>query len=280
MSDLPPGTAPVEPAAPSGDTGNGFLVGVDPSQGQQNVDWQGANAPTGSPQAAPPPAPPQPQQQQRVYTEEDLNRVRQEEKSKLYGRIDEMGEQLKALTKEREEREAQEKAAREAAEAEAKRQEEEALDARQLAERVRQETNERLAQIEQERAQERAVFEKEREFARLQDYQRERISQESEHIMPELRDLIGGSSEAEIDAAIEVAKQKTQAIMAQVTGRQQQVRQEMQGVSPTAPPVGPMEQQTTIETLSPQDIATMDMETYKQHRGSLLAATSRAYGGR
>jgi hypothetical protein len=74
-------------------------------------------------------------------------------------------------------------------------------------------------------------------------------------------------------------KQRTAAIMGQLEQSVTQQRQGMRGAAPTAPPVGPMEQLESYESLTPEDISSMDMETYKKHRGSLLNATGRQYRG-
>jgi hypothetical protein len=267
--------ATVESNQGQGDTGNGFLVGTEAPQPRRQVDWDGANAPTTGQQVQFA----EPQQQTPVYyTEEDINRARQEEKNKLYARVNDMDAELKLVRKEREEREAAEKAAIEAAAAEAKKQE--ALTARQLVEKVREETATQLAQIQKDRDTERAIFDKEREFTRLQEYQRNRLNEETNNIMPQLYDFVSGSTEAEIEASIERAKAKTAEIVGQVQQVAVQSRQEQIGVSPTAaPPVGPMESQMNYQSVSQQDVATMDMETYKQNRTALLAAARNSYNG-
>ena len=68
------------------------------------------------------------------YTEEDLKRVREQEKSKLYPQIDSLKEELSLLKKEREERLAEVERQRAEAEAEAKRKAESEMDVRQLLE--------------------------------------------------------------------------------------------------------------------------------------------------
>jgi protease II len=270
----------VESTQGSGDAGSGFFVGTEPAQPRRQVDWDGANSPTAKQQVQLVEQH-QPQAGVTYYTEEDLNKARQEEKNKLYARVNDMDVELKLVRKEREEREAAEKAAVEAAAAEARKQEEEALSAKQLVEKVREETAAQIAQLQAERNTERAVFDKEREFVRISEYQRSRLNEESNNIMPQLLDFVSGSTEAEIEASIERAKAKTAEIVGQVQQVAVQSRQEQIGVSPTAaPPVGPMENQLNTQSLTSADIAGMDMETYKQHRAALLPATRNAYQGR
>jgi DNA repair exonuclease SbcCD ATPase subunit len=273
------------PAAPplgsDGDTGNGFLVGTESPQPRNAADWNEALNDTmaGSHQQSPPVQlidNEQSQQQQqpngRIFTEDDVERIRREEKDKLYGRVENLSQQLETLQKEREEAERlrQEELQREQ---ERLRQEEEsAMDLRELLTKKETEWQERFSRIEQEREQDRALLETERRFQQLEQYRQDRLSQEAEYIMPELRDLVSGSSEDEIEAAISAMKDKTAGIMAQVQQSQAAFQQNQRMAAPTAPPVGPMEQQTTYETLTPEDIRSMDMETYRRHRDQLLNA--------
>jgi len=46
-------------------------------------------------------------------------------------------------------------------------------------------------------------------------------------------------------------------------------------VSPTAPPVGPMETQTEYQTLTAEDIRNMPMEQYAKMRDRLMNAVPR-----
>lgn len=262
---------------------DGFIVGADPKEPPRTAaEWAPvlnettANNPMAQQVAAPEEAP---SEASRFYTEEDIERVRREEKDKLYGRIETMDAQLKDIQREREEREAALRAEQEA-EAEARRkEEEEKMEVRDLLNRKEQEWASRLEELEARYETDRAVFEREKRFHELQQYMQARIAQESEFVLPELRDLIRGNSEQEIDASIEEMKARTAAIMGQIEANIGQTRQQVRGAAPTAPPVGPLEQMTQYETLTPQDIASMDMETYKKHRDRLLNATGRAYRG-
>lgn len=269
------------------------VLGADPKQPIRTAaDWAGVLGETmagdgtgfGAPAAAPTGEDQQSQQvPQEVpgarYTEEDIQRVRREEKDKVYGRIEEMSTQLKALNAEREAAEAARQAEVAAKEAQVKREEEEKMETRQLLEVKEQEWASRFSELESKYEQDKAVFDKERAFQRVEQYKQDRVAQESEYIMPELRDLIGGSDEAAIDQSIEEMKNRTAAIMAQVQQSAQDQRQQMRGAAPTAPPVGPMEQMQTYETITAEDIGSMDMETYRKYRETLLNAAGRAYRG-
>ena len=119
------------------------------------------------------------------------------------------------------------------------------------------------------------MFQKERQLQEAELYRRDRIAQESEYILPELRDFITGSSPDEIDQSIEMMKARTASVVANfVAAEPPPVPFQPRGASPTAPPVGPMEQLPSYESLTPEDIKGMDMDTYKRYRSQLLQATS------
>lgn len=264
------------------ETNDGFIVGTDPKEPPRTAaDWAPVLNETAAnnPAAQAPAQDDRPADNSRYYTEEDIERVRREEKDKLYGRIESMDSQLKDIQREREEREAALRAQQEA-EAEARRrEEEEKMEVRDLLKRKEEEWAARLEELESRYETDRAVFEREKRFHELQQYQQARVAQESEFILPELRDLVRGNSEAEVDASIDEMKARTAAIMGQIEANIGQTRQQVRGAAPTAPPVGPLEQMTQYESLTPQDIASMDMETYRKHRERLLNATGRAYRG-
>jgi hypothetical protein len=216
------------------------------------------------------------------FTSEDIERVRREEKDKLYSKINSMESQLGELRSEREERLASEEAARAAADAERKALEEEKMSAKELIERTRDEYDQRITDLQQTYDRDRALFEQERRLMEIDQYRQARIEQDAEYIMPELRDLIRGGTEDEIESSIEEMKIRTEVIMQNMNAAAFDQRQMQRGVSPTAPPVGPMEQASTYESLSPDDIRGMDMETYRKYRERLIPAASQAFrrGGR
>lgn len=265
------------------DTGQGHLVGVEPAQPRQAADWNGTN---GRPdqQVSQPVVNlgngiTQPQQVQgRFFTEEDVAAIRREEKDKLYGRIDTMSTQLEELQSARAAEQAErERLAQEAADI-ARQKEEGELEVRDLLARKEVEWQTQLSQLEQRYDADRAVFDRERQFNELMEYKRQRIEQESEYILPELRDLITGDNAAAIDASIEVMKARSEQIFANLAAANSVPPP--RGAAPTSPPVGPMEQLPSYESLTPDDIKGMDMETYKRYRSQLLQATSPNRRGR
>lgn len=211
----------------------------------------------------------------KTFTQEDIERIRKEEKDKLYKSIEDMKAQVSNLTKEREEREAALKKQQEQAEAEAKKKAEEEMSAKELLEQQRQEYEARFAQIEADRQRSEALLEREREFSQIQEYRTQRLAAEAENIMPELRDYVTGLTQEEIDASIALAIEKTNAVVTNLRQAQQQQRQQAKGASITSPPTGPIEDtQQGYETMSADDIRGMDMATYAKNRDRLMKAAS------
>ena len=256
------------------DTGSGFLVGVEPAQPRSAADWNTQQRPDQTvsqpiPQQQPPPQQPQPR-----FSEDDIERARQQEKDKLYPRIEEMNSQLRQLQEERQQELAERQRLADEAEQARQAKEESEMEVRELLEKREQEMKAELAALSSRYDNDRAIFEKERALQEAELYRRDRIAQEAENIMPELRDFIGGSTPEEIDAAIEDAKARTQAIFANFTAANEQLPYQQRGAALTAPPVGPMEQLPAYEQLSPDQIRDMDMDTYKRYRTQLLPATN------
>ncbi len=262
----------------TGQTADGFLTGVEPAKPRMAADWTdqtGGGQPPA--QQVQPPA----QQPPPGYTDEDIARARREEKDKLYPEIQTMRQQLAELQQQRETEAAERQRLADEAEAARREREEAELSTKDLLARRDQEWSERFDSLERQREQDRAIYEQERRLAELESYRTQRIEQEQEFLLPEIRRYITGNTPEEIDASIEAAKADSESIFQNMTQFAQQVPQvpfqQPRGASPTAPPVGPLEEQTHYQDITPQDIATMDMETYKRNRHILLPAAGRAY---
>ena len=258
------------------DTGQGILVGVEPAQPRRSADWNGGQTPA---QQVSQPAQASEQQEQRPayrWTDEDLEAARTQEKDKLYGRLNEMQTQLQQLQEARQAEQAErERLAQEAADA-ARQREEQEMDVRQLLERREQEFQQQIEQINQRYEADRAIFDKERQLQEAEIYRRDRIAQEAQDILPELRDFIQGNSPDEIDQSIEAMKARTAMIVANFLQAEQPPVpfQPRMGATPTAPPVGPLEQTPSQEQITPDMVRDMDMDTYKKMRPSLLQAAN------
>jgi hypothetical protein len=192
-----------------------------------------------------------------------------------------MEEQLNLLSSEREKaiREAEERARKES---EILRQREiEELSAKELLAKREDEFNSRINQVEQEwgqkfselekqRQAQDALLEKERNLQQLESYRQRRLQAEQETIIPELRDLISGNSEEEIENSIAVLRERSNAIIESIQRTSQPTRPK--GASLTAPPSGPLDNQSEYQTLSAEDIRNMPMDQYVKMRDRLLNA--------
>lgn len=212
---------------------------------------------------------------QRFYTDEDLAKVRSQEKSKLYPEIESLKEELNGLRKEKEE-----EAARRAAEAEAEaaRIREEALaelDTKAYADARLTELQEQLERERLERERAFALLEREKSFADLQSYRQQVVEQEREAIIPELVDLIAGNTREEIQASVEGLKERSARILESAQSAMQNARKEMKGTSITTPPAGPLETNSENRSLTAEEIQSMSMNDYAKYRDRLLTPTAR-----
>lgn len=233
-------------------------------------------------------------QEEKYFSEEDVQKIRQQEKDKMYKRIEDadtrvksMEEQLNLLSSEREKaiKEAEERAKKEA---ELLRQREiEELSAKELLAKREDEFNQRINQVENEwstkfqelekqRQAQEAMLEKERYLQQLESYRQRRIQAEQDTIIPELRDLITGNTEDEIENSIAVLRDRSTAIIESI---QQANTPRIKGAPVTAPPVGPLDNQMEYQTVTADDIRNMPMDQYVKMREKLLSA-SRSQKGR
>ncbi|MDX3260686.1 hypothetical protein PV336_15815 [Streptomyces sp. MI02-2A] len=235
--------------------------------------------PTGEPVITVPVTPTEPQATpaEPRFTAADIEKARQEEKDKLYKRLQTVEDQnkqflseIEAQRKAREEAQAEEERKRKEAEATARAQQEADMSAKDLLAQKEQEWNSRFAEIERQRAEELALFQKEKEFNNLQSYIQRRVGEEAENIAPELLDYVSGNSPEEVEASIATAKAKTAAILESVQEAAVQQRAAMRGVSPTGySTTGPMDTDPAQKSYSVSDLQNMSMADYAKIRGQL-----------
>lgn len=226
----------------------------------------------------------------KVFSETDVENIRKQEKDKMYKRLEDadarakaMEEQLKLLNLDRQAaiKQATETARKD--EETRKQREFEELSSKQLLSKTEDEFNTkikdidaawqaRFASIEEDRASQQALLEKERELRELETYRQRRMHEEQENIIPELIDLVSGNTLAELDASVEILRERSAAILLSV----QQATQPRQpkGVSVTSPVSGPMENQQEYQTLNSDDIRNMTMDQYVKMRDRLLVSRS------
>jgi hypothetical protein len=212
-----------------------------------------------------------------VFTPEDIERIRQEERerySTLSSQLDELqGEVAKYRQAEDERAKAEAKAQRDAEKAEKKKQEEE-MELRDLIAKKDDEWEAKLQAEREEREKALALLEQERRHAGLQTYLSQRMMEEGETIVPQLRQLVGGNSEAEIDARIK----ELQEISGSILGDTEQYMARLNAARPTvgvtSPPIGPPDMAASTRTLTPDDLKALTPEEYADQRESLLRAAS------
>lgn len=214
----------------------------------------------------------------KFYTEEDLARVREQEKGKLYPQIEAQSEQLKTLLKERDDRLAAEKLVADQVELDKVTKEKNDMTLKQRIEKTEADFEARFQGERNARLAAEALMVKEREYSDLKSYRSERVQAEADNIMPELIDLIAGNTKEELDQSITVLKERTARIIEAVQQSQQTQRRESPGTRVTVPGAGPLDINTGDNMFTPADIAAMDMETYKKHRGKLIG-NSNSSGG-
>ena len=212
----------------------------------------------------------------KFYTEDDLAKVRSQEKDKLYPQINSLKEELDAIKRERDEeaaRRAAEQAALEAQLAEeAKRKQEEELEVRDLLKVKEQEFNEQLERERQERERAFALLERERTFAEIQSYRNQRLQEEQNNIIPELVDLISGDTIDEIEQSIAGLKDRSSRILDNVQQATQAARRDMTGTRVTTPPnAGPLDIDTGTKQFTAEDISSMSLNDYAKYRAQLLS---------
>lgn len=214
---------------------------------------------------------PTPKNASKFYTEDDLAKVRSQEKEKLYPQIEKLKEELDSLKKEREAealRIAEEEAKKAALEQEAL---EADMDVRQLLQKKEADWQEQLERERQERERAFALLERERNFADLQSYRQNRLDEERETIIPELLDLVSGNTKEEVEASIEGLKERSARILESAQSAMQNARKEMTGTRITAPSAGPLETNSEQRTLTAEEISAMPMNEYAKYRQRLLS---------
>jgi hypothetical protein len=231
---------------------------------------------------------------EKYFSEEEVTKIRQQEKDKLYKRLEDsesrykqMEDQLNVLAKEREDaiRLAEDRAKKEA---DVLRQREiEELTAKELLARTEDQFKQRLNQVEQEwsvkfqemeqqRMAQEAVLEKERALQALESYRSRRMAEEQEAIIPELLDLISGNSQEDIENSIGALRARSSAIIESIQQAAQPNR--LRGAQVTAPPVGPLDNQMEYQSFSADDIRNMPMDQYAKMRDRLLNARPNSRG--
>jgi hypothetical protein len=229
-----------------------------------------------------PPAPPAQPPTTLMWSAEEVEEIRREERNKLNSQLAKAREEAKELkafkdAQERKEAEAQ------AAAAEAARQKQlDDADAKTAVEMARQEFQQRLDALERERATDRAQFAKEQEYLQLQAYISQALATNSEAILPEFNDpvFVTGNTVDEVNVSIQRLVAKTAQTLAGFQGGQAAATRAAPGISPNAPAMGPEAFIGSTRTPTPEELAAMPMDQYAQYRQQLAPGRAGTGSGR
>jgi hypothetical protein len=226
----------------------------------------------------------------KVFTEDEVESIRKQEKDKMYKRLEEADTRVKSMEEQMGIISAEREAAKKEAEARAakesdilRQREVDELSAKELLLKREEEFNvklqeidgeykRRFEEIEGQRQAQEAIIEKERRLQEINSYRNRRLQETQEEIIPELIDLVSGNTEDEIETSISVLRDRSNAIMESIQQATAQQQGRLRGAPVTAPPVGPMETQTEYQTLNADDIRNMTMDQYAKMRDRLLNA--------
>jgi hypothetical protein len=164
---------------------------------------------------------------------------------------------------------ADEQQARDAEAARVAREAEEAdLSAKDLILKRDQEWEARMAAMERQNQQNIARMDLERQLAELKAYIRGKIAEVAadRSVHPSFYDYITGSTPEEVDAAIDLARQKTAALFEEYKTGAVQQRAGMPGVSVAS---GPSSMGSVAELQEEPDYENMDLATYVKNRPNL-----------
>ena len=205
--------------------------------------------------------------EQKSYTEDDLKRVREHEKGKLYDTIESLKGEVNLLAKDREERLAEAERLRKEAEEDARKKAEAEMDTRELLSLKEKEWQDQLEEVRKENARNLALVERERQYAALTEYRNRRVQEEQDNIIPELVDLISGNTPEEIEQSITGLRDRSSKILDSASQALQSARREMTGTRPTLPPT--MENNSDQQQFSAEQIAAMSVTEYAKVRDRL-----------
>lgn len=229
--------------------------------------YTASTAPTWVPNATP-----------QYFTAEDVEKIRQQEKEKLYQRLESQQtqinefrtavEELRADKKARDEELAkQQKAASDAARSA----EEEKLTAQELIKSQREQMEKEQAKLREDMEMKIALMQKEQEFLQVKAYIQRRVAEEiaANNIIPDIAEYVNGTNQEEIEASIAKAREKTANI---VKGAQSMMSPVPGGVSPTGGPSGPLDnlsgpRQMTLEELKAMPVNSPEYMAYRRQQG-------------
>lgn len=220
-----------------------------------------------------------------TFTAEDLNKVRETEKAKLYPEITRLKSELQTVQEQLSAREQFEAAERAALEAEARAKAEAEMDAKELLlsketewETRFREQAEAIAKIENDRRMTEALLQQEQTSRELEAYRQSVLEANADNIIPQLKDFVSGNTVDEINASVQTLVERSALIAEDVKQSQQAARQQMPGARVTYPANGPLDNNTSNNSFTPEQVAQMTPAEYAKHRAALLGNSSKSTG--
>lgn len=230
----------------------------------------------------PPPAAPATRTFTQADIDEAMERTRTQEKDKLYPQIEELKrQQNEALARitafdtdlASRQKMVDDETAKAAKAAEEARTAE--LSFSEKLEEARSEFSGQFATLQATIEAQQATIAKEREFGELSSYRADLLQNDAE-ILPHLRGFVSGNTREEIDASVSQYREASNAILQEIANSQQQQRVAAPGVGITAPPAGPLDNNSGYEQFTAEGISAMTMSEYAAKRDRLLGAASQS----
>lgn len=209
------------------------------------------------------------------FTAEDLERTRQQEKDKLYSRLENQQNQINefkstvdALMADKKTRDDELAKQQRAAEDAVRAAEEEKLSAQELIKAKQAEFEAQQEKLRQDMETKFTLMQKEQDFRLLKSFIQRRVTEEvsAGNIIPDLAEYIDGSTQEEVEASITKAKEKTASI---VNGAQRLVAPNPGGVSPTGGPSGPLDNLSGPRQPTQEQIKAMNNKEYGEYRKTI-----------
>lgn len=252
----------------------------DPQQDPQNI-----TIPVKDQEPPPPARQPRSGSEPQAFTAEDVERIRAEERARVQAeqqRADQLQNELAQYRAQEEERQKAEAKAQKDAERAAKKKEEEEMELRDLMAKRDQEWEVKLAEERAEREKALAILDQERRHAQLQNYLSQRMMEVGDDIAPQLRQLVGGNTQEEIDASLAQLAKISNEMLEENARYLNGMNAQRRTASVTSPPIGPpdMSGSATTKTYTPDELKALTPEEYAAIREDLHRAASAQYKNR
>jgi len=211
--------------------------------------------------------------QGRYFTEDEVERIRQQEKDKMYQRLEKSEQQVneckatvESLAADKKNRDDELARQQQQAAEEAQRLKDEKLSVQEILEQQKTEFQRQQEALKADWDLKLATMQKEQEFLQLKAFIQRRVNEEvnAATIIPDLAEYINGETEEEVEASIKKAQEKTASIVQAALGSGPS--SVPMGTSPTGAPFSPLDNLSGPRQKSREEIARMNMREYEAYR--------------